>query len=87
MLKCRVDGLQVLKGGQGKATIYFSKEAMHGALDLNEQDVVIGLAEVEQVKESPYDVYKHSIMGMVDNLIDTIRAECKPKLLKEGEDG
>lgn len=86
MLKCHMDGLQVLKGGQGKATIYFTKSEMHGALDLNEQDIIIGLPEIEQSEVSPYSGLKESIMARVDDLIAKIKEDCKPQLLKEGED-
>jgi hypothetical protein len=41
MIKGHMDGLMVLKGGQGKATVYFTKDMMHGALDLNETDIDI----------------------------------------------
>ena len=46
MVKARMDGLQVLKGGLSKATIYFeTKEATKNALDLNEQEIEIGVAK------------------------------------------
>jgi hypothetical protein len=39
-----MDGLQVLKGGTAKATVYFdTKDATKNALDLNEQEISIGL--------------------------------------------
>jgi len=42
---CRVDGLAILKGGQGKATVYFdTKDATKAALDLNEHAVSMELA-------------------------------------------
>ena len=45
-IRCRMDGLQVLKGGTAKATVYFdTKDATKAALDLNEQGIVIGLPE------------------------------------------
>lgn len=81
MIKGHMDGLQVLKGGQGKATIYFKKEEMHGALDLNEQDIVIGITENNQVEVSPYDGLKESIMARVDDLITKVREDRKPSLL------
>ena len=57
-VKCRMDGMMILKGGQGKATVYFdTKDATKSALDLNEQEISIGLpnalvpAEPETIEE------------------------------------
>jgi hypothetical protein len=39
VIKCRVDGLRVLKGGLSYATVYFdTKEATRAALDLNGEE-------------------------------------------------
>ena len=50
-MKGRIDGLQVLKGGKGKGTIYFDKDAMHGALDLNECEVEVTKTEPDTAKQ------------------------------------
>ena len=45
-IRCRMDGLQVLKGAVSKATIYFdTKEATKAALDLNGEEITIGLPD------------------------------------------
>jgi hypothetical protein len=47
-----MDGLQVLKGGTAKATVYFdTKDATKAALDLNEQEITIGLPDVPAAVE------------------------------------
>ena len=46
-VRCRMDGMMILKGGAAKATVYFdSKDAAKSALDLNENEVVIGLHDL-----------------------------------------
>ena len=42
-MRAKIDGLRVLKGGQGIATIYIDKDSMKEALDLNEQNVTVSL--------------------------------------------
>ena len=56
MIKGKLDGLQVLKGGQGKATIYFTKEVMHGALDLNESEVMLGKFVEDKAEVLPVEL-------------------------------
>jgi hypothetical protein len=84
MIKGHIDGLQVLKGGQGKATVYFSKDAMHGALDLNGQDVTISRDSCEQASVLPsHKTLLANIEDGLERLLDEVRAMRDPTLIAE----
>jgi hypothetical protein len=70
-----MDGLQVLKGGLSKATVYFeTKEATKNALDLNEQEIVIGIESYTPVVTKPETVEEivEEIEGRLSNAMSDV---------------
>ena len=76
MIKGHMDGLMVLKGGQGKATVYFTKDMMHGALDLNETDIdILSKSENTQAHQEEGPTRLEVLRGMQQFISEEVAKE------------
>ena len=90
MIKVRMDGLGILKGGQGKATVYINKTDMPEALALNESVVVMG-PDVDAATVMPVsDVMLRNIHGSLRATLDELEAalaEIAGELVPDAREG